>query len=93
MYFSAVAAATASTGKHYIGAATSPNVTGPYTPQDTLMILPPGGHGSGTVGADGFVQGNDRFIVFKNGIARAPEQTSHIALKGGGEWISDDWRL
>jgi hypothetical protein len=45
------------------------------------MILPPGGHGSGTVGADGFVQGNDRFIVFKNSIAVAPEQTAHIALQ------------
>jgi len=74
MYHSAVA--TASTGKHYIGAATSPNVTGTYTPQDTPMICLPDGHASGAVGADGFVQGNDRYIVFKIGSALTPERTS-----------------
>lgn len=80
MYYCAVPTATASKEKHCIGAATSLNITGPYTPQNTPITCPPVGGGCGAVGPDGFVQGNDRYVVFKNGSAFDPDHISHVAL-------------
>ena len=72
--------------KHCIGAAVSPDVTGPFKPQDKPLLCPPGGKGTGAIGPDAFVApSGERYVVFKNGSAFDPEHTSHVALQKVGD--------
>ncbi|CRG92681.1 hypothetical protein PISL3812_09745 [Talaromyces islandicus] len=68
MYFSAASNDSAASGdiKHCVGAATSPNVTGPYTPMESPIACPL--DAGGAIDAAGFIDDNDNqtmYVVYK----------------------------
>jgi hypothetical protein len=74
LYYSAAALASPNGGDfHCVGAATSPNVTGPYTPADTPLICPL--DEGGAIDAAGYLGEVDgsRWVLYKvDGSAAAP---------------------
>jgi beta-xylosidase len=68
MYFSAASNESAASGdvKHCVGAAISPNVTGPYTPTDSTVACDL--EGGGSIDAAGFIDDDEdktMYVVYK----------------------------
>lgn len=82
MYFSA--ATSQDDTKHCVGAATSPSITGPYTPEENVLACPL--DQGGAIDADGFSEGGAYYVVYKvDGNSLDGDGTTHptpIMLQG-----------
>ncbi|KAJ5527129.1 hypothetical protein N7513_011288 [Penicillium frequentans] len=82
MYFSA--ASSEDSSKHCVGAATSTTITGPYTPEDSVLACPL--DQGGAIDADGFDDGGTYYVVYKiDGNSLDGDGTTHgtpIMLQG-----------
>lgn len=68
--------------EHCVAAATSPTITGPYTPQAKSLLCPKTTQqGVGTADPNGFAYEGERYLVFKNASGHDPQQTCYIAIE------------
>lgn len=68
--------------QHCVAAATSPKVTGPYTPQAKPLLCPKSkDKGIGIADPNGFTYDGDRYLVFKNASGHDAQQTCYIAIE------------
>ena len=76
MYYAAI---PRNTTKHCIGVATSQTILGPYEPQDHPFLCSEGQ--TGAIDGNGFMNGDDRYVIYKNGSAKSLTAKSHVALQ------------